>query len=218
MTYNWHDGDTSFLEAVLARGDRRLGKVLELAFRKGAHLDAWSEYFDLSRWEEAFAECGLDPAFYANRERSRDEILPWSVISCYVSDQYLWRQRELAYQSVPTPDCRTQCSGCGPTWWKEGSAAVAKLRLMFRKEGRAVYISHLDLLRTFQRVFLREGLVLRHSQGFHPHPLLAFALPLSVGQSSDCELLDFEVDGQVDCAALPENLNRFMNTRSSVWR
>ena len=113
VTYNWHDGDTSFLEAVLARGDRRLGKVLELAFRKGAHLDAWSEYFDLSRWEKAFAECGLDPAFYANRERSRDEILPWSVISCYVSDQYLWRQRELAYQSVPTPDCRTQCSGCG---------------------------------------------------------------------------------------------------------
>ena len=113
VTYNWHDGDTSFLEAVLARGDRRLGQVLELAFRKGAHLDAWSEYFDLSRWEEAFAECGLDPAFYANRVRSQEEILPWSVISCYVSDKYLWHQRELAYQSVPTPDCRTQCSGCG---------------------------------------------------------------------------------------------------------
>ena len=113
VTYNWHDGDTSFLEAVLARGDRRLGKVLEQAFRKGAHLDAWSEYFDLSRWEEAFAECGLDPAFYANRVRSQEEILPWSVISCYVSDKYLWHQRELAYQSVPTPDCRTQCSGCG---------------------------------------------------------------------------------------------------------
>ena len=113
VTYNWHDGDTSFLEAVLARGDRRLGKVLELAFRKGAHLDAWSEYFDLSRWEEAFAECGLDPAFYANRVRDKEEIMPWSVISCYVSDKYLWHQRELAYQSVPTPDCRTQCSGCG---------------------------------------------------------------------------------------------------------
>lgn len=81
---------------------------------------------------------------------------------------------------------------------------------MFRKEGRAVYISHLDLLRTFQRVFLREGLVLRHSQGFHPHPLMSFALPLPVGQASDCEILDFEVDGALDCAALPENLNRFM--------
>ena len=81
---------------------------------------------------------------------------------------------------------------------------------MFRKEGRAVYISHLDLLRTFQRVFLREGLVLRHSQGFHPHPLMSFALPLPVGQASDCEILDFEVDGALDCAALPEALNRFM--------
>jgi radical SAM family uncharacterized protein len=113
VNYNWHDGDTSFLEAVLARGDRRLGRVLEAAFRKGARLDAWSDYFDLSRWLEAFEECGLDPEFYACRERSREEILPWSMISCHVSDGYLWRQRELAYQSVTTPDCRTRCSGCG---------------------------------------------------------------------------------------------------------
>ena len=113
VTYNWHDGDTSFLEAVLARGDRRLGRVLELVHKKGGRLDAWSDYFSLERWLEAFDERGLDPAFYANRERSREEILPWSMISCYVSDDYLWRQRELAYQSVTTPDCRTRCSGCG---------------------------------------------------------------------------------------------------------
>ena len=120
VTYNWHDGDTSFLEAVLARGDRRLGRVLEAAFRKGARLDAWSDYFDLGRWLEAFGECGLDPAFYACRERSREEVLPWSMISCHVSDGYLWRQRELAYQSVTTPDCRTQCSGCGANIVKGG--------------------------------------------------------------------------------------------------
>ena len=113
VTYNWHDGDTSFLEAVLARGDRRLGRVLERVHQKGGRLDAWSDYFSLDRWMEAFAECGIDPAFYANRERAREEILPWSMISCYVSDDYLWRQRELAYQSVTTPDCRTRCSGCG---------------------------------------------------------------------------------------------------------
>ena len=113
VTYNWHDGDTSFLEAVLARGDRRLGRVLERVHQKGGRLDAWSDYFSLDRWMEAFAECGIDPAFYANRERAREEILPWSMISCYVSDDYLWRQRELAYQSVTTPDCRTGCSGCG---------------------------------------------------------------------------------------------------------
>ena len=113
VTYNWHDGDTSFLEAVLARGDRRLGRVLERVHQKGGRLDAWSDYFSLDRWMEAFAECGIDPAFYANRERAREEILSWSMISCYVSDDYLWRQRELAYQSVTTPDCRTRCSGCG---------------------------------------------------------------------------------------------------------
>lgn len=87
---------------------------------------------------------------------------------------------------------------------------MAKLRLVFTKEGRAVYISHLDLLRTFQRVFLRQGLVLRYSQGFHPHPILSFALPLPVGQSSDCEILDFEVTEDSDGAGLPEALNRFM--------
>ena len=87
---------------------------------------------------------------------------------------------------------------------------MAKLRLLFCKEGRAVYISHLDLLRTFQRVFLREGLVLKHSQGFHPHPILSFALPLPVGQSSRCEVLDFEVTADVDCEALPGRLNAFM--------
>ena len=87
---------------------------------------------------------------------------------------------------------------------------MGKLRLIFTKEGRAVYISHLDLLRTFQRVFLRQGLVLRHSQGFHPHPIISFALPLSVGQSSDCEILDFEVNEDMDGAGLPEKLSRFM--------
>ncbi len=113
VTYNWHDGDTSFLEAVLARGDRRLGRVLEAAYRRGAKLDAWSDCFDLGRWLAAFEECGLDPEFYACRERGREEILPWSVIDCYVSEEFLWRQRELAHQSAATPDCRARCGGCG---------------------------------------------------------------------------------------------------------
>ena len=113
VTYNWHDSDTSFLEAVLARGDRRLGKVLETAWRKGAKLDAWEEYFSLDRWLEAFDECGLDPHFYANRTRSEDELMPWSMISSGVTEQYLLRERHRAYESVTTPDCRTHCNGCG---------------------------------------------------------------------------------------------------------
>ena len=113
VTYNWHDSDTSFLEAVLARGDRRMCKVLETAWRKGAKLDAWEEYFSLERWLEAFDECGLDPHFYANRQRQKDEIMPWSMISSGVTESYLRRERERAYESVTTPDCRSHCNGCG---------------------------------------------------------------------------------------------------------
>ena len=113
VTYNWHDSDTSFLEAVLARGDRRLGRVLETAWRKGAKLDAWEEYFSLDRWLEAFEECGLDPHFYANRQRERGQVMPWAMISSGVTEGYLWRERQRAFEAVTTPDCRTQCNGCG---------------------------------------------------------------------------------------------------------
>ena len=113
VTYNWHDGQTSFIEAVLARGDRRLGNALETVWRKGGHLDAWEEYFSLERWQEAFAECGVDPAFYAYRRREKDEIMPWDMISSGVTREYLWREHENAVAGVTTPDCRTRCNGCG---------------------------------------------------------------------------------------------------------
>ena len=113
IQYNWHEMETSYIEAVLARGDRRLGKLLETVWRKGGRLDSWSEYFDFERWMEAFAETGIDPDFYALRERPKDEILPWSMIDIGVHPEYLWREREQAYRSVITPDCRVQCMGCG---------------------------------------------------------------------------------------------------------
>ena len=113
VTYNWHDSDTSYMEAVISRGDRRLCRVIETAWRKGEHLSAWEEYFSLDRWLEAFEECGLDPHFYANRRRSEDEILPWSMISCGVAPGYLKREHALSYEGVTTPDCRTHCNACG---------------------------------------------------------------------------------------------------------
>mgnify|MGYP004512717497 FL=1 len=113
VTYNWHDGQTSFIEAVLARGDRKLSDVLETVWRKGGHLDAWEEYFSLDRWLEAFDECGIDPAFYAYRRREKDEVMPWDMISSGVSRAYLWREYENAVAGVTTPDCRTRCNGCG---------------------------------------------------------------------------------------------------------
>ena len=124
VTYNWHDSDTSFLEAVLARGDRRMCKVLETAWRKGAKLDAWEEYFSLERWLEAFDECGLDPHFYANRQRQKDEIMPWSMISSGVTEAYLWRELQQAKAGVTTPDCRTHCNGCGANLMVGGTCHV----------------------------------------------------------------------------------------------
>ncbi len=124
VTYNWHDSDTSFLEAVLARGDRRMCKVLETAWRKGAKLDAWEEYFSLDRWLEAFKECGLDPHFYANRRREKDEIMPWSMISSGVTEEYLWRELQRAREGVTTPDCRTRCNACGANHMVGGTCHV----------------------------------------------------------------------------------------------
>ncbi len=111
--YNWHEGNTSYIEAVLARGDRRLGRVLEEVWRTGGKLDSWSDYFSFERWMQAFAATGIDPDFYARRERKLCEILPWSMIDVGVRPAYLWQEREQAYQSVITPDCRVRCTGCG---------------------------------------------------------------------------------------------------------
>ena len=113
VTYNWHPSPTSFMEAVISCGDRRLGKVIETAWRKGETLSAWEDYFDLNRWMEAFEECGLDPHFYANRRRSEDEILPWSMISTGVSPAYFKREHALTFEGMTTPDCRTHCNACG---------------------------------------------------------------------------------------------------------
>ena len=113
VTYKWHDADTSLVEAVLSRGDRRLGGVLEAVFRAGGRLDAWDDYFSFPRWMEAMADAGLDPAFYANRRREKDEVLPWSMIDVGVRADHFWRERERCYESVLSPDCRKQCSACG---------------------------------------------------------------------------------------------------------
>ncbi len=113
VDYRYHGSDLSYLEAVLARGDRRLAPVLEYAVRHGARLDGWDEYFDNRIWEEAFAACGVDPAFYAQRAYGREEVLPWQTIDVGVRQEFLWKERDLAYQSQITPDCRTKCSGCG---------------------------------------------------------------------------------------------------------
>ncbi|GAA0768304.1 TIGR03960 family B12-binding radical SAM protein [Clostridium subterminale] len=113
INYNWHESALSYLEAVFARGDRKLCDVLVKAFEKGARFDGWNEYFNSELWQEAFEECGVDGEFYAYRERSYDEILPWDFIDIGVSKKYLISENEKAKEMVLTPDCRERCTGCG---------------------------------------------------------------------------------------------------------
>ena len=113
VRYVHHDAKVSLVEAVLARGDRRLCDALELACREGFKFDAWDEYFDYDRWMDVFRRTGVDPAFYAHRRWGLDEVLPWDIIDCGVSKDFFKRERARAYEEKTTPNCREQCSGCG---------------------------------------------------------------------------------------------------------
>ena len=113
IKYNYHDSKTSLMEAVVARGDRKIGKVIYDAFKAGAKFDGWSEYFNLDIWKEAMAKNGLDIAFYANREREYEEVFPWDHIDVGVTKKFLIRENEKSKQDAVSPDCRHKCNGCG---------------------------------------------------------------------------------------------------------
>ena len=113
MRYNWHDFDLTALEGLLARGDRRLSEVILNAYKKGCMFDSWSEYFYYDRWLESMKEANIDPAFYTDRVRSYDEILPWDFIDAGVTKEFLWREYVQSQNECVTPNCREKCSGCG---------------------------------------------------------------------------------------------------------
>ena len=113
IKYAYHDAKVSFIEAVLARGDRRLAPAIAYLAEQGVMLDAWDEFFDYDKWIEAFDKCGIDPAFYTSRGFGDDEVLPWDIIDIGVTKSFLRREREKAYRGETTPSCAEKCSGCG---------------------------------------------------------------------------------------------------------
>lgn len=113
MRYTWHEADVTVLEGVLARGDRRVGKVIRRAYEKGCIYDAWGEQFNNEKWLEAFEECGISIEFYTTREREPDELFPWDFIDVGVTKEFLKREWRNALEGKTTPNCRTRCSGCG---------------------------------------------------------------------------------------------------------
>lgn len=113
VVYNWHDAETSEIECLLSRGDRRLGRLIEAVWRSGGRLEAWSDFFRYERWTQAAADCGIDIDFYTRRPRQAGERLPWDHLDMGVTREHLWRERERAYEGVLSPDCRHGCVGCG---------------------------------------------------------------------------------------------------------
>ena len=113
VNFNYHESELSMLEACFARGDRRMGDVLYAAWKNGCRMDGWSEFLNYEGWLKAFDDCGLDPAFYANRSRGEHELLPWDFIDAGVTRAFLWREWQRAQRGEVTPDCRKGCQGCG---------------------------------------------------------------------------------------------------------
>lgn len=224
-----HDARMSLLEGVFSRGDRRLVNVIIRAFELGCRFDGWTEGFDFKRWLEAFKTCGLDMAYYALRERGRDEILPWDHLGEFISKPFLWREYERALKGEISEDCKVgRCEGCGICDFKkiknvihrkeiEGPIPVrvskgpsipfkGRLRINFTKTGRMRFLSHLELINLFYRALRRAEFPLLYSKGFHPLPKVSFGDPLPVGMESMDEYIDVEVEVIPDLRSLFERL------------
>lgn len=217
LRFKYHEATLSFLEGVFARGDRRLAAVLERAVDLGCRFDGWREHFDFEKWQQAFADTGIDPAWYL-RERREDEILPWDHIDCGLPKSFFLAERKKAFAGQPTVDCRSgECHACGvcdfdqlkmrltetETLSSESAASdvvvseqdeqLTRVRLIMSKLGRARMVAHLEYLKMFQRAASRARLPLRFSQGFHPMPKISYLEALPMGVSSEAELIDLEL-------------------------
>lgn len=229
IDFEWHNPQLSFLEAVIARGDRKLGDVIERALDKGCRFDAWGEHFDYNKWIEAFSECGVDPYFYSARQRDFDEIFPWEHIQTGISRRFLEEEYRKAINETITGNCREKgCNFCGLETrgcyplvndkkdccsLKEESLdreervetdniekGSKKFRIKYSKTGLSKYLSHLEFQNLLIRSLSRADIPVAYSKGFHPHPAFSFSFPLPVG----CEGLEEYFDIEIECAIEPE--------------
>ena len=207
MRFKWHEPAHSVLEAVFARGDRRLGEVLLRAWELGARFDGWTEHFREDVWDQAFREVGLDPAFYALRSRPCEEVLPWDHLSARVERGFLRAEYERALAGEYTPDCRwDRCSTCGvcdgdeirPRLHESVEGAFYPRKepvpepctegfqywMQYTRLGKVRFFGQLEIAQCFARAVRRSGLRAAYTRGFHPHLKLSFNDALPVGMES----------------------------------
>ncbi|MBR9982302.1 MAG: TIGR03960 family B12-binding radical SAM protein [Desulfatitalea sp.] len=216
----WQNPDMSFLEGLLARGDRRLADVIEKAWQNGALFDGWSDQFKFDLWQQAIQESGVDPDFFTIRRRSMDEVLPWEHIDSRVDVAFLKDQWQDAGQAGTVGDCRWgDCHGCGVCDFESlkprvfercQSAPVAAkasvdvpdgvlMELTYTKLGPARLFSHLELVNIVARAMRRARIDLVYSQGFHPMPRISFDDPLPLGMESEGERMWVKVRSDIPC-------------------
>ncbi len=243
VALKYRDAETSLLEGVFTRGDRRLGQAVEAAYRRGCRFDAWSEHLRFETWMEVFRELGLEPERQLiERDPGLDQ--PWDVVQSPVTKKFLVREKLRADRAAATEDCRLEdvCFSCGVNecpqrpWVKQshapldiararaavpapaygrrarravgapGVATATRFRIEFEKGPGMRFISHLDLMRTWERALRRSGLPLAFSQGHHPHLKMSFGPPLPLGYRSRAEAFDLEL-AQPPAVDLAERLD-----------
>ena len=233
LRFKWNMAGASILEAVFARGDRRLGAALKRAWELGARFDGWSDHFREAVWHQALEETGLSARFYAERERDRDEILPWDHLSAGVERSYLWSEYEKAMGEQFTPDCRQgRCSLCGvcdhngisPLIHREfeprtrdeksgnGVRAAAEqseflYRVIYSKLGKARFFGQLEIAALLERALRRADLPAAFSKGFNPHPKISFGEALPLGMETIVAEAYISLSERVDTALMRERLN-----------
>ncbi|WP_456397731.1 TIGR03936 family radical SAM-associated protein [Desulfurobacterium sp.] len=212
----FHTPEMSLLEALLTRGNEKMAEALEVAFKYGACLDSWEEYFRFDLWQRAFMEVGIDIEKEIG-EKPVDEPLPWDFIKGVVSKKFLLKERQKAYREERTPDCRiVGCHGCGactpeeiaklkefpipdriefsvPPVERREFPFVAKIALFFEKKGKSRFLSLLDINRVFTRIFRRFGIPVRYQGKFNPHPRFSVLLGIPTGVESKNEVVEVEL-------------------------
>ena len=241
----WHDPKQSYLEGVFSRGDRRLAPLIVTAWEKGARLDSWSDHFDLQRWLECARVCAIDLDFYL-RQRTVEEILPWSHLSSGVEERFLLNEKNKTESGEYTPDCRYHgCQECGlcdfdtiaPVVHSENlgeSVATVTLhgagkrqqsdqegnyryRVSYSRDGAICYLGHLEFLQIIFRALRRAKIRTKFSKGFNPSPKVSFSPALPVGTLSSCESFIMELPAPLeDCRRVAEMLSAVMPDGISI--
>lgn len=231
LRLKWQDPHLSLLEGVFSMGDRNLSRGLVEAHRLGCRFDGWSDQFRFDLWEKAFEKAGLEMTSYT-RKKGFEETLPWSFIETGIGADFLWKEYQKGLKEEVSPPCTAKdCHRCGLCDGKDIAVREArpvemdslkkadrseirrkglrmKFRLTFVKKGEIRFISHLELAHLFYRSAKRAGLLLHHSEGFHPMPRIIFEKALPVGVESLREIVDIELDGRISSTELMERLNQ----------